>query len=266
MPGLLQHMLLVAPCHMSMPHLLPIATGVFQTSLTWAAWGLPKQEIKAREMEELSRTLAELGIAPDTQEAADAAEAAAKRAKKKKDKKAKGAEGDGLHHEAATNGTAAPAPAAAAVEEEPGAGEEAAAVDPAEVRLQGQCATVHGSVCRRPILYALDCIALAGEHALAPVLHQSEASAGSFSMHWVRWRPAEVCSEVHRQSGCWQRRRRPLRRSSRVVQQRWSRPGRPRSGPRRRASRKTLATSTRCALSPCRDSRASFEPNNISGG
>ena len=90
-------------------------------------------------MEELSRTLAELGIAPDTQEAADAADAAAKRAKKKKDKKAKGAEGEGLHPEAVTNGTAAPAPAAAAVEDEPVAEEETAAVDPAEVRLGASC-------------------------------------------------------------------------------------------------------------------------------
>ena len=102
---------------------------------------VPKQEIKAREMEELSRTLEELGIAPDTQEAADAADAAAKRAKKKKDRKAKGAEGDGVHSEAVTNGTAAPAPAAAAaVEEEPGVVvEEAAAVDPAEVRSRALC-------------------------------------------------------------------------------------------------------------------------------
>ena len=97
-------------------------------------------------MEELSRTLAELGIAPDTQEAADAADAAAKRAKKKKDKKAKGAEGEGLHPEAVTNGTAAPAPAAAAVEDEPVAEEETAAVDPAEVRLGAHHATQRPAV------------------------------------------------------------------------------------------------------------------------
>ena len=113
-------------------------------------WALPEQEIKAREMEELARTLEELGIAPDTQEAADAADAAAKRAKKK-DRKAKGAEGDGAQPEPVTNGTAAPAPAAAAVEEEEaGAGEEAAAVDPAEVRL-GAPRMLRFSNCHSPI-------------------------------------------------------------------------------------------------------------------
>lgn len=112
------------------------------------------QEIKAREMEELARTLAELGIeAPATAPtaadgaAADAAAAAEEGKKKKKKEKKKPAE--------ATNGTALP-PAEAAPETEAAADEleeEAVPIDPAEVRggLSQSCSPrttlIHSCLC-----------------------------------------------------------------------------------------------------------------------
>lgn len=94
------------------------------------------QEIKAREMEELARTLAELGIeAPQAAAEQSSDTAAADGAKKKKKKEKKAAKGEGeVLTEATTNGNSATA-AAAAQESSPDEEEEAAAtVDPAEVR------------------------------------------------------------------------------------------------------------------------------------
>ena len=86
------------------------------------------QEIKAREMEELARTLAELGIeAPQQPAEGEAAEVGEEKKKKKREKKKGKAEGDAPAE--ATNGTAA-AKVEPAVEEEE---EEAVPVDPAEV-------------------------------------------------------------------------------------------------------------------------------------
>ena len=84
-------------------------------------------------MEELARTLAELGIkAPEQQpEEGAAAEPGDEKKKKKKEKKKSKAENEAPAE--ATNGAAAaaPAPGPAAAEEEE---EEAVPVDPAEVR------------------------------------------------------------------------------------------------------------------------------------
>ncbi|KAK9909905.1 hypothetical protein WJX75_009245 [Coccomyxa subellipsoidea] len=90
---------------------------------------LSKKEIKAREMEELARTLAELGIeAPQQAAEGEAAEAGEEKKKKKKEKKKGKAEGDTPAE--ATNGTAT-AKVEAPVEEEE---EETVPVDPAEAK------------------------------------------------------------------------------------------------------------------------------------
>ncbi len=102
------------------------------------------QEIKAKEMEELARTLAELGIAaPAAQEndgAGAGAEAAAddKKKRKKKDKKPKAA-ADGINGEvpppSQANGTAKENEPM----EEPEKEEGAEAIDPSEVGCRDMC-------------------------------------------------------------------------------------------------------------------------------
>ena len=99
-------------------------------ALVLKSGSLQLQEIKAKEMEELAKTLAELGIAAQDEEAAGgeaAADALATRRKKKK-KKPK-AEGNGEVHAAEMNGTAKENEPVAEPEEE----EVAESIDPAEV-------------------------------------------------------------------------------------------------------------------------------------
>ena len=93
--------------------------------MSWLA-----QEIKAKEMEELAKTLAELGIAAPAagdEEGAEAAEE--KRKKKKKDKKGRAAEGNGEVPPPETNGTAKENEPM----EEPVEEESSESLDPAEV-------------------------------------------------------------------------------------------------------------------------------------
>ena len=89
------------------------------------------QEIKAKEMEELAKTLAELGIAAPAAGEEEGAEAAEeKRKKKKKDKKGKAAEGNGEVPPPETNGTAKENEPM----EEPVEEDSSESLDPAEVR------------------------------------------------------------------------------------------------------------------------------------
>ena len=107
-------------------------TGVL-TAVNRRAAGVA-QEIKAKEMEELAKTLAELGIAAPAvadEEGAEAAEE--KRKKKKKDKKPKATEVNGEVPLPETNGTAKENEPM----EEPVEEESTESLDPAEVRLSG---------------------------------------------------------------------------------------------------------------------------------
>ena len=88
------------------------------------------QEIKAKEMEELAKTLAELGIAAPAAGDEESAEAEEKRKKKKKDKKGKAAEGNGEVPPPETNGTAKENEPMEEPEEE----DSSESLDPAEVR------------------------------------------------------------------------------------------------------------------------------------
>ncbi|MCJ1354283.1 MAG: hypothetical protein MMC33_004270 [Icmadophila ericetorum] len=94
---------------------------------------LSKKEIKAKEMEELAKTLVELGIAAPAAADEEGAEAAEeKRKKKKKDKKPKATEVYGEFSLPETNGTAKENEPV----EEPVEEESSESLDPAEVRLK----------------------------------------------------------------------------------------------------------------------------------
>ena len=98
------------------------------------------QEIKAKEMEELAKTLAELGIAAPAAADEEGADAADDKRKKKKEKKKPKAEGNGEVSLPETNGTAKENEPM----EEPVEEESSESLDPAEV----SCSGSPGSVCR----------------------------------------------------------------------------------------------------------------------
>ena len=97
------------------------------------------QEIKAKEMEELAKTLAELGIAAPAAADEEGAEAADDKRKKKKEKRKPKAEGNGEVSLPETNGTAKENEPM----EEPVEEESSESLDPAEVSCTGspECST-----------------------------------------------------------------------------------------------------------------------------
>ena len=160
------------------------------------------QEIKAKEMEELAKTLAELGIAAPAAANEEGAEAADDKRKKKKEKKKPKAEGNGEVSLPETNGTAKENEPM----EEPAEEESSESLDPAEVSSGGPLEYAHNTSADghdeapkavETFLQAAKLICTHCRHSLLTDLHRVVYSAAGQHMvrafpQLVRRRPAHT--------------------------------------------------------------------------
>lgn len=228
------------------------------------------QEIKAKEMDELAKTLAELGIAAPAMADEEDTEAADDKRKKKKDRKKPKAEGNGEVSLPETNGTAKENEPM----EEPVEEESSESLDPAEVSsspayrhktsANSHNKALEASGLRCPSWHAPNAVALCLQSQLRLCAAHAEQYIVQASYQLLRRQPAQhndtkwidsiqvsACEAAApktaclcRPSGFWRRRKRLHRRSKEAPQQQQLRE-KQKSGPRRPRARRTRATSTR---------------------